>query len=916
MSPQRVLYKKAGEPQTYALLKNYDNFGIEELDLLRPPRRFWAPCETAPSGVEMNVDARRATAVPTPAELLASGPSDNWSALTRRSLARLSAWFLLVEDPQRRLEAQPIVTLAHQASVVQHIREQPSLRRVLLADEVGLGKTIEAALLIKALLTDNEGARVLYLAPARLVRNVRRELEKLDLLFRSWVATSDRDATLKDPRVVASIHRAAHKGRLDEVLAAPPWDMIIVDECHHLSDWAPGGGSPVAQYKLVQKLAERLGDNGRLLLMSGTPHQGNRDRFRNLLRLLQTKGESEERLAGRVIYRTKEDVEDWEGQPLFPGRKVNPPLVLDLGPEHQRWLADIHELFEPGSSAATDKSAQRRAAGWRAGQALQWATSSVQAGLGYLVRQAIRARCKLDALPGLREALSAMRPYRLGPADEPIDKLFPRIAREVQQQIDDDDVEDIEEIEEEDDRWRPDLDLLTRLLHDGVRILRASGDAKWDFVFERALSPAGDEKVVLFAQPIETVTAVAAWLQRRTGQPPALILGGQSEEERTEQIRRFWDPHGPRYLVSSRAGGEGLNLQVARRLVHLDVPWNPMELEQRIGRVHRFLSKRTILVDTVVVKDSREVDTYAYAREKLQTIASMLVPEARFEALFGRVMSLVPPEELSDILGQGPVGPLSEQDRERLAELVTRGFDQWKSFHDRYAEQQQKKIRTLDPGQVTWADLAAFAREYLGAKPADGFAALRFLWQDGEVVAAPKDAQVLSIDGAPWATGDYGGMPVVRDDGTKAEQLGTNVVRMTRAVRAQGLPDTPVGAAHVRWPDGEPRPHEGPFGVLIFARQSVRWEQGSYAEHATTLHAFTVAEGGGVTAVEARAKGELVRALARGIVRREPEEAPALVAALGQAEAETWNELRRPTDADRDARVVHAVTPLLAAVVV
>ena len=421
MSAASVMYKKPGEPQIYALLRRHDNFGIEELDLLRPPGRFWASSELAPSGAEMHVDTRRVKAVPTPAELLTTGPGDNWMAMTRRSLARLSAWFLVVEDPQRRLEAQPIVTLAHQASVVQHIREQPSLRRVLLADEVGLGKTIEAALLIKAVLTENPGARVLYLAPARLVRNVRRELDKLGLLFRSWVATGDIDARLTDPCVVASIHRACHKGRIDEVLAAPPWDMIIADECHHLSDWATGGGHPVAQYKLVQKLAERLGENGRLLLMSGTPHQGSPDRFRNLLRLLQAKGEDESQLAGRVIYRTKEDVQDWDGQPLFPGRKVNPPHILALSPEHQQWLADIHELFEPDSTAAKDKSAQRRAAGWRAGQALQWATSSVQAGLGYLVRQAVRASFKPGSMPALREALAAMRPYRRGAAEEPID---------------------------------------------------------------------------------------------------------------------------------------------------------------------------------------------------------------------------------------------------------------------------------------------------------------------------------------------------------------------------------------------------------------------------------------------------------------------------------------------------------------
>ena len=92
----------------------------------------------------------------------------------------------------------------------------------------------------------------------------------------------------------------------------------------------------------------------------------------------------------------------------------------------------------------------------------------------------------------------------------------------------------------------------------------------------------------------------------------------------------FWRPDGPRFLVSSRAGGEGINLQVARRLVHVDVPWNPMELEQRIGRVHRFGSRRTILVDTLVARESRETHAYQIARKKLVDIASALVPSDRF----------------------------------------------------------------------------------------------------------------------------------------------------------------------------------------------------------------------------------------------------------------------------------------------
>ncbi|HVK67362.1 MAG TPA: helicase-related protein [Polyangium sp.] len=918
MTGLRVLFRRPDEGQTWALFSRRDEFGFEDLELLRPPGRFWADGDpsTRSGHVDplLSIDARRVTAVPTPAELLAEKPDDSWMAMTRRSLARLVAWFLVVEDPQRRLEAQTIVTLAHQASVVQHILQQPALRRVLLADEVGLGKTVEAGLLIKQVLAQNPGARILYLSPARLVRNVRNEFEKLGLSsFRMWIASADRDAKLTDPHVIASIHRACHKGRLDEVLAAPPWDMIVVDECHHLSDWAPGGGSPVAQYKLVEKLSERLGENGRLLLMSGTPHQGHGDRFQNLLRLLRTKKESESQLAGRVIYRTKEDVRDWDDQPLFPSRQVNKPLVVDLGRDHQLWLTDIHQFFEPGRAGQGETSAQRRAAGWRAGQALQWATSSVQAGLGYLVRQAIRARCKPETLRGLRAALEAMRPYRQGRSDEPTDELFARIAGEVRQQLDSADVEDIEDLSDE-EKWRPDLEHLSELLEDGVRLLHATGDAKWDVLYEKILEPAGEEKVVLFAQPIETVTAVAAYLERRTGRRPALILGGQSEEARAAEVERFCNERGPQYLVSSRAGGEGLNLQVARRLVHLDVPWNPMELEQRIGRVHRFLSRRTILVDTLVVKDSREVDTYDYARQKLRTIAITMGTEDRFEALFGRVMSLVPPEELSDILGQGPVGPLSPDEQARLTTLVTEGYNQWKRFHDRYSEQ-QKQIRSLDPGEATWGDLATFARTYLGATTTEGFSSLRFLWQDGEVVEASRRAEVLSIEGKLYACGDHGGMPVARDDGAKAERFGLNVPAVAKALREHAFPTAMTGAAHVRWPDGEPRPCEGTFGVLVLVRQSVRREPGVTMEHSSTLHCVVVTGEGAARTMEAAAKSKLLRALGRGTVRREPEEVNALVATMQRVEASLLRELRPPSEAEREANIRHAVTPLLAALV-
>jgi superfamily II DNA or RNA helicase len=904
-----LCFRKPDDVIPYALLRRTEDFGMEELDLLRPPQRFWADGALAPSGAEMHVDVRRVEAVPLPGDLLQTGAPDGWHALSVRSVARLFAWFLIAEDPQRRLEAQAISTLAHQASVVQHISETPALRRVLLADEVGLGKTIEAGLLIRQFLQQNRGARVLYLAPARLVRNVWHELKRLGLNFRRWVANAERDATLDDPLVVASIHRASHEGRLREVVNSPRWDMLVVDECHHLSDWQAGGGAPVAQYKLVEQLVAKLSDDGRLILMSGTPHQGHAERFKNVLRLLRRPSESDGALPGRVIYRTKEQVHDWEGRPLFPRRQVNAPIVVDLGAEYQEWLSHVHDLFEP-ERVESRRAAQQRVAGWRAGQALQWATSSIQAGLGYLIRQAIRAKFVPDNLAALDRAVAAIRPYRGGSDHELVSDLFARMRAEVLGRDEDDGLDDQED--EDGSSWRPDPEALSVLLDEGVDLLESIGDLKWQKVWDEVLAQAGDEKVVLFAQPIETVTVVARFLERRTGQPPALIVGGQSDAERTEQVNRFWDPKGPRFLVSSRAGGEGLNLQVARRLVHLDVPWNPMELEQRIGRVHRFMSRRTILVDTIVVKDSRESVAYAYARRRLELIAQSLVPEDQFEALFSRVMALVPPEELQDVLAHSPGSGLTDEDRQRLNVIVTRGFHEWRSFHDRYSTQ-QRQIQALAPGAATWEDLAAFACEHLKAKPAEGFSALGFVWHDGEVVEASQAARVLAVDGHTFACGDYGGMPITSADGQTATRWGTNTEVVAGALRRAAFPKGPAGAAHLRWPDATERPAPGPFGLVVAARQSVRWEGGAYVESGLSLHILLVTTEGVPRELESAERGPLVRGILKSHARREGPADDALARAVRQAEFDFLQQLRRPSAEERDRR--YAVTPIMVAIV-
>jgi hypothetical protein len=138
---------------TRSILRTVDDFGFESYDLVSVPTRLLGG-SSAPPLVEANIDRRRVKPIPSPAQLAAArglDDGDNWLALSSRSLARLYAAFLIAEDPQRRLDARKAATLMHQVSLVQHILEHPDLRKVLIGDEVGLGKTIEAGLLMRRL---------------------------------------------------------------------------------------------------------------------------------------------------------------------------------------------------------------------------------------------------------------------------------------------------------------------------------------------------------------------------------------------------------------------------------------------------------------------------------------------------------------------------------------------------------------------------------------------------------------------------------------------------------------------------------------------------------------------------------------------------------------------------------------------
>lgn len=900
------LIEYSGIPR--AILRIVNDFGFDSYDLVSPPRRLLGSTSPIPL-LEHNVDKRRTTSQPTTTSLMDALPEgDNWLAMSSRTLARLHAAYLIAEDPQRRLDVHKAATLMHQVSLVQHILTDPNLKKVLIGDEVGLGKTIEAGLLIRRLLDQNAAIRVLYLAPARLVSNVVNELrDKLDLDARKWSAGNSGDARLEADRlVVASINKAVFGDNPKMVVSSGPWDVIFVDECHHLSDWGISGGKPNQSFRLVQQLVNSQPADGRLFLMSGTPHQGSEARFKNLLRLLADDGQTLESVAGKVIYRTKDRVRDWRGQPLFPSRQINPPTVVSLGGAYEKWYEGICQLYD----APTNGSSRNRATGWAKGQALQWAASSVQAGLGFLVRLSLRRLGWDISNKTLHDAIGALRPYRGGPADESIPSLYARLLKQIGLQNESDDT--VSDLEERDDEvWTPDPVQLSELLREGIALLQTeAADAKWEALC-KVIEEAGDEKIVFFAQPVETVGVVAAFLKKRFGVDPAIIIGNQSDDERLSQVRQFQSPDGPRFLVSSRAGGEGLNMQRARRLVHLDVPWNPMDLEQRVGRVHRFGSRKTIIVDTIVAAGSREVDMYRIAREKLALISSQLDPE-QFEILFSRVMSLVPPKELEGVIGGAPPGPLGVQESNAIGKLVTEGFKTWNSFDSTYRHEAEK-IRSIDPGTATWSDLATFLTRYGDASATNDVGLPTFEFRNDEIVAVEEKLPALQFGSKIYACGDTGGLPIDSLNGQSVYSLGLNLPEVTEILRSRFIPDKLVGCALLRL-DSDIQSalnNESIIGLLFFIRQTIHYELGNSREVTLSLVGVALSSEREVTELTSDRQADVVRSITKAQRSKEPA-LPEMIMNMKVAENEMIPKLRMPSDEEISRGIRHAVWPIAA----
>jgi len=507
--------------------------------------------------------------------------------------------------------------------------------RYLLADEVGLGKTIEAGLVMRELKLRGLVRRTLVVSPKGIATQWVAEMqthfnEQFQLLLGDDISTLQRLTQRADHRssawsmfdqVIVSLdsvkpmdkrrgwtaERVAeyNRSRFEDLITAG-WDLVIVDEAHRLG----GSTDQVARYKLGKGLAEAA---PYLLLLSATPHQGKTDAFHRLMNLLDDDAfpdmdsVSRDRVAPYVIRTEKRKAIDADGKPLFKPRNTKmEPVTWESRHYLQQLLYEaVTDYVREGYNQALRE--KKRHIGFLMILMQRLVVSSTRA-----IRTTLERR--LAALKDGEEQASLRLAELENGAEgsESFDELYDMDGQELLDEL----------LESHVSALQSEGSHVETLLDAAVRCEQAGPDAKAEVLIEwiynlQAEENEPDLKVLIFTEFVPTQEMLKEFLETRS--ISVVILNGSMDmEERKQAQDAFRKSH--RVLVSTDAGGEGLNLQFAHVIINYDIPWNPMRLEQRIGRVDRIGQPKSVKAINFVFEDSVEFRVREVLEQKLSVI--------------------------------------------------------------------------------------------------------------------------------------------------------------------------------------------------------------------------------------------------------------------------------------------------------
>lgn len=436
--------------------------------------------------------------------------------------------------------------------------------RILIADAVGLGKTIEVGILLSELIRRGRGRRILVVALKSVLEQFQTELWArftlpLVRLDSDGLARVRRELpTGANPfhyydRVIISIDTLKNDSKYAYLLEQTTWDAIVIDECQHVAE----RGTSASQRARLARLLANTSDA--LILTSATPHDGRPESFASLLELLDPMA-----IADRAKY-TRADIGD-----LYI-RRFKHDVSKDRG---ERFLPRSLERHEVAATAEEDAlyDALREVAF----ETIRWKRGG---GGG---RDALFRTLLLKGLLSSPEALAETLEHRRA-----------KLERELAEQVDL--AEEAREAMARDLERIRDLEALTER---AARAERSKWVALKKLLADMGVRPKGRERVVIFSERLATLGALEARIKGELGfadEQVALFHGALSDREQQEIVKGFATEKGPRrVLIASDAASEGLNLHhQCHRLVHYDVPWSLITLEQRNGRIDRFGQRHT-----------------------------------------------------------------------------------------------------------------------------------------------------------------------------------------------------------------------------------------------------------------------------------------------------------------------------------
>ena len=568
-------------------------------------------------------------------------------------------------DPYFSLSIARIDPLPHQLEAVYDYMLRLPIIRFLLADDAGAGKTIMAGLLLEELKIRGLVQRILIVTPANLSFQWQRELhdkfrEKFTILrgfdLRNSYGTNPWQ---ENDQVITSMDWIKREDVM-ESLKRVDWNLIIVDEAHKMS--ASDADHKSDRYVLGEVLSKKA---EHFVLLTATPHKGDPLNFCLFLQLLDRdvygdvkslEDAMQRNYAPFYLRRTKEalvtfpDPETGVVKKIFTNREVR-TAGFDLDAEESRFYLDLTSYVEDQSAKAQrDQSARGRALGFTMALYQRRFASSIYALRRSLERRKEKLKKQLENPETVTFDEKTLEEIEDLPEDE---------ANEREEKVEDaslsvDRVSIANEIGE-----------LDRLIAQAKNLERREIESKLtklhSTIVDQNILKDPKTKLLIFTEHRDTLEYLAGrweedrWVKGKLeewGLKVTQIHGGMKIGDRDTPGTRlfaeehFRDPDGAQVLVATEAAGEGINLQFCWIMINYDIPWNPMRLEQRMGRIHRYLQVHDCLIFNFVAINTREGQVLERLLERLKEIRRELGTDKVFDV----VGEIFPANELERLM--------------------------------------------------------------------------------------------------------------------------------------------------------------------------------------------------------------------------------------------------------------------------